>query len=151
MRRPPRRPDERIFARGLWQQVLAMGVLTGAVSLGLGVWGYASGRPWQTMIFTSLALLQLGNALAVRSERQSLFRLGLRSNGFLTWTVLGTLALQLAVVYWPPAQAALELQPLSLADLAIVLGASTVAFWAIEAQKLAARLRTRPNGLKQHQ
>jgi Ca2+-transporting ATPase len=145
MRRPPRPPDERIFARGLWQHVLAIGLLTGAVSLGLGVWGHATGRPWQTMIFTSLALLQLGNALAVRSERQSLFRLGLASNRFLTWTVLGTLLLQLAVVYWPPARAALELQPLSLTDLAVVLLASSIAFWAIEAQKLAARLRTRSN------
>jgi Ca2+-transporting ATPase len=150
MRRPPRRPDERIFAGGLWQHVLSMGLLTGAVSLGLGVWGYATGRPWQTMIFTSLALLQLGNALAVRSERQSLFRLGLASNRFLVWTVLGTLLLQLAVVYWPPARAALELQPLSLADLAVVLAASTTAFWAIEVQKLAARVRTRPNPPAKH-
>jgi P-type Ca2+ transporter type 2C len=141
MRRPPRRPDERILGRGLWQHVLAMGLLTGAVSLGLGVWGRATGRPWQTMIFTSLALLQLGNALAVRSERQSLFRLGLGSNRFLTWTVLGTLLLQLGVVYWPPARAALELQPLSLTDLAVVLLASTTLFWAIEAEKLVARLR----------
>jgi Ca2+-transporting ATPase len=141
MRRQPRRPDERILAGGLWQHVLAMGLLTGMVSLGLGVWGHATARPWQTMIFTSLALLQLGNALAVRSERQSLFRRGLGGNRFLGWTVLGTLLLQLAVVYWPPAQAALELQPLSLADLAVVLAASTAAFWAIEAQKLIARHR----------
>jgi Ca2+-transporting ATPase len=145
LRRPPRRPDESVFARGLWQHVLAMGLLTGATSLGLGIWGHATGRPWQTMIFTSLALLQLGNALAVRSERQSLFRLGLGSNRFLAWTVLGTLLLQLAVVYWPPAQAALDLQPLSLADLAVVLAASTASFWTIEAGKLAARLRTRPH------
>lgn len=144
MRRPPRRPDEPIFARGLGRHVLAMGLLTGAVSLGLGVWGHATGRPWQTMIFTSLALLQLGNALAVRSERQSLFRLGLGTNRFLAWTALGTLLLQLAVVYLPPARAALDLQPLGMADLAVVLVASTTSFWAIEASKLAARLRTRP-------
>jgi P-type Ca2+ transporter type 2C len=60
-----------------------MGLLTGTVSLSLGIWGQATGWPWQTMIFTSLALLQLGNALAVRSERQSVFRLGLGSNRFL--------------------------------------------------------------------
>jgi hypothetical protein len=43
--------------------------------------------------------------------------------------------LQLGVIYWPPAQAALDLQPLTLADLAIVLVASTATFWAIEAEK----------------
>jgi Ca2+-transporting ATPase len=142
MRRPPRRPGESIFARGLWQHVLAMGLLTGAVSLGLGIWGQAIGRPWQTMIFTSLALLQLGNALAVRSERQSVFRLGLGSNRFLGWTVLGTLLVRLGLLYWPPAQTALDLQPLGLGDLAVVVVASTAAFWAIEAEKLVRRLRT---------
>jgi Ca2+-transporting ATPase len=143
MRRPPRRPGESIFARGLWQHVLGMGLLTGGVSLGLGIWGHATGRPWQTMIFTSLALLQLGNAMAVRSERQSLFRLGLGTNPFLGWTVLGTLLLQLGLVYWPPARAALDLQPLTVADLAVVLLASTATFWAIEAEKLIVRLRGR--------
>jgi Ca2+-transporting ATPase len=93
------------------------------------------------MIFTSLALLQLGNALAVRSERQSVFRLGLGSNRFLGWTVLGTLLVQLGLLYWPPARTALDLQPLALGDLAIVLIASTTAFWAIEAEKLVVRLR----------
>jgi Ca2+-transporting ATPase len=112
-----------------------MGLLTGTVSLSLGIWGQATGWPWQTMIFTSLALLQLGNALAVRSERQSVFRLGLGSNRFLGWTVL----VQLGPLYWPPAQTALDLQPLTLADLAIVLLASTIAFWAIEAEKLVRR------------
>ena len=41
-----------------------------------------------------------------------------------------------------PAQTALDLQPLALGDLAIVLVASTAAFWAIEAEKLIRRLRT---------
>jgi hypothetical protein len=31
----------------------------------------AAGWPWQSMVFTTLALLQLGHALAVRSERES--------------------------------------------------------------------------------
>jgi hypothetical protein len=57
-------------------------------------------------------------------------RLGFGSNRFLGWTVLGTLLVQLGLLYWPPTQTALDLQPLSLADLAIVLVASTAAFWA---------------------
>jgi Ca2+-transporting ATPase len=69
-------------------------------------------------------------------------RLGFGSNRFLGWTVLGTLGVQLGLLYWPPVQTALDLQPLTLADLAIVLVASTAAFWAIEAEKLIARLRT---------
>ena len=44
---------------------------------------------------------------------------------------------QLGLLHWPPAQTTLDLQPLTLGDLAIVL----VAFWAIEAEKLVSRLR----------
>lgn len=71
-----------------------------------------------------------------------MFRLGLGSNRFLGWTVLGALLVQLGLLYWPPAQTALDLQPLGLGDLTIVLVASTATFWAIEAEKLISRLRT---------
>ena len=92
MERKPRPPDESIFAQGVWQQVIFIGLLMGFLTLGLGVWGEATGRPWQTMIFTTLALLQLGNALAIRSERQSFFTLGPGSNKPLLWTVILTAA-----------------------------------------------------------
>lgn len=139
MTRPPRDPRESVFARGLWQEILIFGVLTGLVSLGLGVWGASRGGPWQTMLFTSLALLQLGTALAARSERRSVFSLGLGTNRFLLWTVLGTLAVQLALPFWAPARRLLTLAPLSGTELAVVLAASTLGFWAIEAEKLVVR------------
>jgi hypothetical protein len=50
------------------------------------------------MVVTTLALLQLGHALAVRSERESFFTLGARSNPFLLAAVLGAVAVQLAVL-----------------------------------------------------
>jgi Ca2+-transporting ATPase len=143
MQRPPRPPTESIFARGLWQHVLTVGLLMGAIPLALGVWGDATGRPWQTMIFTSLALLQLGNAMAVRSEHDSLLSLGLRSNTPLLGAVVGTLLVQVAVLYWGPAQRLLNVEPLSAPDLALVLIASTGVFWAVEAEKLARRLASR--------
>jgi P-type Ca2+ transporter type 2C len=139
MRRPPRSPLESVFARGLWQHVAVVGLLMGAVPLALAVWGQATGRPWQTMVFTSLALLQLGNALAVRSERDSLARLGLTTNRPLLATVAGTAALQLGVVYWGPAQVFLGTEPLAAVELAVVLAASTVVFWAVELEKLVRR------------
>ncbi len=50
------------------------------VCLAVLVWACSLGWPWQTMVFTTLALLQLGHALAVRSERESFFTLGPRTN-----------------------------------------------------------------------
>ncbi len=99
--------------------------------------------PWQTMVFTTLALLQLGNALAIRSERESFFRLGLRSNVPLTIAVALTLLLQLALIYVAPLQPVFETEPLTAAQLIIVLGASTLGFAAVEVEKAVRRSRVR--------
>ena len=139
MKRPPRAPSESIFARGLWQHVLIVGLIMGLIPLGLGLWGEATGRPWQTMIFVTLALLQLGHALSVRSERDSLWRLGLFSNRSLLAAVALTFILQIVVIYWPPAQELLNTEALNAEELAIVLVASTGAFWAVEVEKLVRR------------
>jgi Ca2+-transporting ATPase len=139
MQRPPRPPDESIFARGLWQRITVAGILTAAVALGLAVWEHSAGGPWQTMLFTSLALLQLGDALAVRSETASTFTLGFTTNRFLFFAVLGTLAAQLCAIYLAPLRQLLTVEPLGLVDLIVVLAASTVTFWAIEGEKLLRR------------
>jgi Ca2+-transporting ATPase len=139
MRRPPRPPSESIFARGLWQQAVWVGLLMAAVCLGVLVVARDAGWPWQTMVFTTLALLQLGNAMAVRSERDSLFTIGLRSNPLLLAAVAATVAVQLALVYVPPLQRLFDTEALSLPQLAVVLTASTVAFIAVEIEKLIRR------------
>ena len=143
MERPPRPPKESIFSGGLWQHVVMVGLLMGFVCLGLGRWAEADGRPWQTMIFTTLALSQLGHALAIRSDSQSLFAVGLRSNLLLTWTVLITLAVQVAIIYWEPMQNLLSTESLSRYELTIVLGVSTIVFWVVEAEKFVRRLLAR--------
>ncbi len=142
MERDPRPPDESIFAQGVWQQVIFIGLLMGFVTLGLGVWAEATGRPWQTMIFTTLALLQLGNALAIRSERQSLLAIGIGTNKPLLWTVLLTLSVQIAIVYWAPLQTILHTEALAASDLAVVLVVSTGVFWAVELEKWVRRRMT---------
>lgn len=91
------------------------------------------------MLFTSLALLQLGHALAVRSERDSLRSLGLRTNLPLLGAVLLTFALQLLVVYVPALQTLFETEALGAGELGLVLVASTGAFWAVELEKVVRR------------
>jgi Ca2+-transporting ATPase len=93
------------------------------------------------MVFTVLCLSQLGNALAIRSERESLFAQGLRSNKPLLRAVAVTLALQAAVVYVPWLSRAFETVPLGPADAVLALGLSSVVFFAVEAEKWRARRR----------
>jgi Ca2+-transporting ATPase len=143
MRRPPRPPTESILARGLWQHALWVGLLMAAVCLAVLAWARSVGWPWQTMVFTTLALLQLGHALAVRSERESLFTLGPRSNPLLLGAVAGTFAVQLLIVYLPVLRGVFDTEPLAPAQLGVVLAASTVAFIAVEIEKWVRR-RTPP-------
>ena len=141
MRRPPRPQSESIFARGLWQHALWVGLVMGGVTLAIQAYSITVGWHWQTMVFTTLAFLQLGHALAVRSERESAFRLGWRTNKPLLVAVMAIVALQLAIIYLPPLQAIFETEALAPIELAVMLAASTVAFVAVEIEKLAIRWR----------
>ncbi|MGE5319975.1 MAG: cation-translocating P-type ATPase, partial [Hyphomicrobiaceae bacterium] len=81
MRRPPRPPTESLFAHGMWQHIVWVGLLMGGVSLLTQAWAIHIGSAhWQSMVFTVLTLSQLGHVLAIRSERESLFTQGLLSN-----------------------------------------------------------------------
>jgi len=136
MRRKPFHPNENIFGRGMGRQILWVGLLMGIVSLGMGWWAWSTGRHnWQTMVFTTLTLSQMGNALAIRSNRESLFTLGLLSNKPLLGAVLLTFVLQLGVIYLPFAQSLFKTVALPPLDLAISLVLSTVVFWGVELEK----------------
>jgi len=138
MHRPPRSPKEQIFSRGLGVDVLWIGGLMGIVSLLVGLWAYNTNPDfaWQTMIFTTLTMAQMGNALATRSESQTLFQAGLFTNKTLLGAVLLTFGLQMAVVYLPFLQGIFKTQSLSLTELGISLAASLVVLIAIDVVKL---------------
>jgi Ca2+-transporting ATPase len=87
------------------------------------------------MVFTVLTLSQMGNALAVRSERDSLFQIGLLSNKPLLGAVILTLGLQLTVIYVSWFQKLFVTVALSPLDLAIALALSTIVFWGVELEK----------------
>ena len=141
MRRPPRPMSESIFARGLWQQAVWLGLLMGVVTLSVQATAIGAGWHWQTMVFSVLAFLQLGNALAVRSERESFFHLGWRTNVPLAAAVAGTVLVQLAIIYLPALQSIFATQPLSAVELGVVLVASSAAFVAVEVEKWIRRRR----------
>ncbi len=142
MRRPPYPPSQSIFARGMGRYILWVGLLMGLVSLALGYWAWITGRPaWQTMVFTTLTLSQMGNVLAVRSGRESLFKIGLLTNKPLLGAVALTFVLQLAVIYWRPLQEIFNTQALTAFELGISLALSTIVFWAVEIEKWFRRRR----------
>ena len=142
MARAPRPPNESVFAHGLWQHVLWVGLLMGGVTLLTQAWANHTGTAhWQSMTFTVLALSQLGHVLAIRSERDSIFRQGFLSNLPLLGAVLLTLGLQLATLYVPAFNPIFKTEPLPAGELGLCLGLSTVVFVAVEAEKWMTRRR----------
>jgi Ca2+-transporting ATPase len=142
MRRPPHPPDESIFARGMGRHVIWVGLLMGLLSFGVG-YGYwrAHDPKWQTMVFTTLTLSQMAHVMAIRSERLSLFRVGLMSNKSLLAAVFLTAILQLGLVYVPSLQSVFRTMALPIPDLALSIAATAVIFWAVELEKWFIRQR----------
>ena len=140
MQRPPRPPQESIFAHGMWQHIIWVGLLMAGISLLTQAWAYHTGSAhWQTMVFTVLALSQMGHVLAIRSETQSLFQQGFWSNRPLLGAVLLTTALQMVTIYLPVANPIFRTEPLSASELALSLALSSVVFLAVEIEKSTVR------------
>ncbi|GHB68432.1 cation-translocating P-type ATPase [Persicitalea jodogahamensis] len=144
MQRPPYDPAEGIFNRSLVIHIAWVGLLMGGICLGTQVVSMRLDDPkWQTMVFTVLALSQLGHSLAIRSDKVSLFKQGLLSNKQLTLAVAFTVLLQLAVIYVPFLQNMFHTQALSWGELGACLGVSSIIFVAVEVEKWIKRRRGR--------
>ncbi len=142
MRRAPRSKRESIFAGGMTVHIAWMGALITVLAGGVGLVYWSAGlATWQTMIFSTLAFCQVAQALAVRSQRDSLFTLGLFSNKLLFGLVVGVVLLQLMVLYVPFMDAFLNVESLTLVDLAISLGLGSCVLIVSEVEKAFIRRR----------
>ncbi len=140
MQRPPRPPAESIFAHGIWQHIVWVGLLIGTLCLVTQAWAIGSGSAhWQTMVFTVLTLAQMFHVLAIRAERESLLTQGLLSNRPMLGAVLLTFGLQLALIYVPWLNAIFHTQPLTLNELTFCLAISPVTLVAVEIEKWLVR------------
>jgi Ca2+-transporting ATPase len=133
MRRPPRPPTESVLGAGLWQRVIRVGAVIAAVTLGVAVWGHATGRPWQSMAFFALGATQLAVAAGSR------VRPGTLANPSLLAAIAGALLLQFAGLYLPLLRELLKTQPLSATDLLVVCALSTLGYAAVRLDRLVHR------------
>jgi P-type Ca2+ transporter type 2C len=133
MRRPPRPPAESVLGAGLWQRIVRVGVIIAAVTLGVGVWGHETGRPWQSMAFFALGATQLAVAAGSR------VRPGTLANPALLAAIAAALGLQFAGLYLPLLNDLLKTEPLSITDLVIVCALSTLGYAAVRLDRVVHR------------
>ena len=135
MRRPPRPPAESVLGAGLWQRIVRVGLVVAGVTIGVAVWGHATGRPWQSMAFFALGATQLAVAAGSRAWP------GTRANPLLPIAIAVALGLQFAGLYLPLLQDLLHTQPLPVPDLAIVCALSFLGYAAIRVDRVLFRER----------
>ena len=137
MKRPPRDPRRNIFAGNMALHILWVGLLMGLVTLSVQAWAAKTGNAnGQTMAFSVLCFSQLGHVMAIRSQRNSIFRIGVFSNKPMLLALSAAVILQIMIIYLPVFNQVFKTQPLSVGEFIITILASSIVFWAVEFEKL---------------
>ncbi len=145
MDRPPRPVREPIINRLM---TLGIGVQTVAITT-VVLGAFYVGRMWdpmnpllgQSMAFVTLSASELVRAYTARSERASLFRLGVFSNKYMQYAVAVSVVLLLAVVYVPFLQPIFRTVPLGTREWSLILPLLLVPSAAAEVTKAVIRAR----------
>lgn len=137
MKRKPRNPRTGIFTRPVVSLMVAGGLWSTLINLGLFVWATNSGRTIEeamTMTFVSLVLIQFFKAYNFRSDRNSVFHKPF-ANKWLNWAILWEVALLVVIIYVPFLHDAFGTYYLPLVDWLIVLALAVTIMPVLELVK----------------
>ncbi|MDI7275903.1 MAG: cation-transporting P-type ATPase [Anaerolineae bacterium] len=166
MQRPPRSQKAHLIDRNLllrawaWLGLLAAFFGMGAFFLYYWTNGYCCrvaplpgeeevGRLYlaaTTITLAAIVAAQIGNGLAVRTERSSTFSVGLFSNRYVNIGILTEVLIILALVYLPPLQRIFGTAPFAPQYWLVLLPVPAVFFLLEEARKWIVRRTTAPGG-----
>ena len=128
MSQKPRGNSDRLFTKRFSLRLAWQGIMVGVLTLTAYCLGeYVMGDPIavdaaaSTMAFATLTLSQLFHAFDVRSEDQSLFRIGVFSNKTMIEAFLVGLAMEMSVLCLPPLQKIFSVVFLTPAQWLVVL------------------------------
>ena len=140
MKRPPRSATESIFGGGTTQFIAMFGFVLSLVALAAGwfLW-HADDSSWQSVLFTVLIFGQLGLALEIRTEKASLFSVGIWSNRAMLGAVGIGLIAHLAILYVPFLQRVFGTEPLDLAHFGLAIGGAILVMGSAELYKAIRR------------
>lgn len=127
MKRPPRPPSEPILNRRFFYLLLSLSLLVTAASIAACFYGLkTSAVKAQTMIFTTLIVLELVKVQMIRSQ----YRMKFFSNPYVILALSSSLVLQLIVLYVPALQIVFGTVALGVADWGVIAGITAV-LWVI--------------------
>lgn len=124
MQRPPRRPNESVFSRGLKSKIIGRGLQIGLSSLLIfaSVLYFTSNLNLaRTMCFTTLVMCQMFHVFDCRSEVNTIFENGLFGNRYLLFAVFSSIFMQTLVIYNPFLSEIFDTVSLGLKEWVIIL------------------------------
>jgi calcium-translocating P-type ATPase len=161
MERRPRSRDEGVITRAMLVRAwLFLGVISAGLAVGAFLFvllraGWSPGDPVgpgsplhevyleaTTMTFLAIVVCQVGTALAARTDRASLFSVGVLSNRLLLFGFAFELAFAAAIVYVGPLQSMFGTAPVGALDLLLLAPFPLVVWGADELRRYFARRRT---------
>lgn len=149
MEEKPRDARESLFTRRFSFRLFWQGAMVGLLTLAAYFLGeYVLSDPGEayeaanTMAFATLTLCQLFHAFDVRSEDQSLFRIGMLSNPAMNKAFLVGLGMQLAVLCLPPLQRIFQTVPMNPLEWTVVLALAVAPVAVCEIEKALRRRKT---------
>jgi calcium-translocating P-type ATPase len=167
MEEPPRSTKERLFTRKVLLRSIFIGVIiaAGAMIGCLNAWtagGWTFGESLAadspvyikgvTMCFAGIVVAQVGNVLACRTSKQSVFKTSLKQNKWIVIGIIAQLSILAILVYVPLMNTYFTTAPLTLGDWAFLLSLAVVVVLAEEIRKFFSRRfsKTTAEALKQH-
>jgi Ca2+-transporting ATPase len=143
MKRPPRRPEARLLDGGRLLAIGGEGLMLGLIALGAfsySLYGlHQELDQARTVVFTVMVVAQLVHGFNCRSDRLSLFQLGVGTNRPLVWAFLLSLVVQVAVLTVPAAASIFKVASLPIGDWLLMGAMGVLPFLIMEAIKLLRR------------
>jgi Ca2+-transporting ATPase len=143
MKQPPRRPEARLLDGGTLLAIGAQGVMLSAISLGAFAYSlyglHQEVEQARAVAFTVMVVAQLVHAFNCRSERWSLFQVGLWTNRPLLLAFTLSLGTQVVVLTVPAVSTIFKVVPLPIEDWALMGAMGLLPFVIMEAIKLLRR------------
>lgn len=140
MNEPPRNRNARIINREILINIMIVGLVMTAGTLFMYYRFIDVDRAYrQTVVFTTLAMFQVFNALNCRSRSQSLFAMPFFSNPYLLVAIVTSVVLQFLAINVPFMQTLLGTATISLRDWGLIFLVTVTIFIVDEIRKFVQR------------
>jgi P-type Ca2+ transporter type 2C len=142
MRQKPRRRGQGIFTKPVVTLMVIGGIWSCLVNLGIFKWALDAGRGmWeaQGLCFLTLVIIQFFKAYNFRSDRKSIFKVGMFKNKWLNLAICWEAMLLLIIIYTPFLQESFRTFSLSAFDWMLVILLAGTIFPVLEISKAVLR------------